>query len=704
MNWLKFYKIKRVLKLFKKIKADKAWLKSTRYELEGLAGMRISRSPFVLAPRLASVLAAVLIFVMMGGGTVFASQEALPSGLLYPVKLLSERFQNFFVFGTENKVNFALKLAEKRIDEAEAEAEVSFSDQTEVSLASDDIEDDESVNFQASKEGEIIVGTIFRAQEHLASVEENIGQMKNEDRNLGKMEKIFKRLENLEQRQQRIAERLRLRIPQLARLVEAAQVGTMDVKNEIDKVIITISLNTTTSSTTSDDDVDGDDFDQNDAARRRVQNIIDRAEKKIALVEEKLARFEDANPAINLGQWEDYFGNAFDDNFPPGLSKKAGKLSKQFEKKFNKLFDKFERKFGKLGDCSFEEARELIAEAEELLEEAKEELDDGDWSDAARKALEAFNKAVKAESKINFGVICRPSSEEPEEPEDTTPPTITSGPIAFEVATVSAKIGWRTNELSDSVVEYGTSTSYGLTETDSALATSHIVLLSGLNASTTYHYRVKSTDEAGNTVISGDKTFSTNVIGDITPPQISDVIATSVSTSSATISWMTNEPASSEVEFGPDTGYGSTASSSGLATSHVVVIMGLSPDAEYHFRVKSRDGSGNLSVSGDDVFSTEAEEDTTAPEISDISAQNIGTSSATITWNTDEAADSEVEYGLDTGYGSSASSSALITAHSIDLVGLDAGTEYHFRAKSRDGVGNLSISGDATFTTATTSP
>jgi Tfp pilus assembly protein PilN len=611
MNWLKFYKTKKVLKSFREIKTDKVWLESMRRELEVLTGTKAPRATFVLMPRLAPVLAAVLIFAMVGGGTVFASQEALPSDVLYPVKLLSERFQSFFVFGTESKVNFALKLAEKRIDEAEVEAEVSFSDEAETSLVSEGAGDEELINVQAFKEGEVIVGTVFRAQEHLASVQASIGQLKDKDKDLDKMEKIFERLENLEQRQQKIAERLRVRIPQLARLIEAVQVGTVDVKNELDKVIITISLNNTTSSTTSDD-INGDednDFDRDDVARRRVQSIIDRAEKKIALVEEKLDRFGGAVQTINLGEWEDYFGDAFDNfdgDLPPGLSKKANKLSNKFEKQFNKLFDKFEKKFGKLNGCSFEEAQELIREAKELLQEAKEELSDGDWTEAAKKALEAFNKAVKAESKINFGVICRPPSEpeEPEEPEDTTAPTITSGPIAFEVSTSSAKIGWRTNELSNSIVEYGTTTSYGLSASSSALATSHVISLVGLNASTTYHYRIKSADAAGNTSTSSDKTFTTVALVDITPPTISDVNATSVGTSSAVINWITNELADSEVEYGLDTTYGSSSSSSALVTSHSVGVSGLNTDTQYHFRVKSRDEAGNLSVSGDNTFTT----------------------------------------------------------------------------------------------------
>src|SRR6185436_10340311 len=66
------------------------------------------------------------------------------------------------------------------------------------------------------------------------------------------------------------------------------------------------------------------------------------------------------------------------------------------------------------------------------------------------------------------------------------------------------------NEAADTQVKYGTTISYGSSSTlNTALVTSHSVSLSGLAASTTYHYRVKSRDAAGNLQTSGDFTFAT---------------------------------------------------------------------------------------------------------------------------------------------------------------------------------------------------
>ena len=92
--------------------------------------------------------------------------------------------------------------------------------------------------------------------------------------------------------------------------------------------------------------------------------------------------------------------------------------------------------------------------------------------------------------------------------------------------------------------------------------------------------------------------------------------------------------------------------------------------------------------------------DETAPVISAVAAGNVTADSATITWTTDEAADSRVDYGLDTGYGASNDDSGLTTSHSIALSGLTAKTTYHYQVTSADSSGNSSSSGDFTFTTA----
>jgi hypothetical protein len=93
--------------------------------------------------------------------------------------------------------------------------------------------------------------------------------------------------------------------------------------------------------------------------------------------------------------------------------------------------------------------------------------------------------------------------------------------------------------------------------------------------------------------------------------------------------------------------------------------------------------------------------DTTPPVISGVAASGIGSAAATIGWTTDEPADSQLDYGTTTSYGSSTTLDAnLSLSHSQALTGLTAATVYHYRVRSRDAAGNLATSGDFTFTTA----
>ena len=90
--------------------------------------------------------------------------------------------------------------------------------------------------------------------------------------------------------------------------------------------------------------------------------------------------------------------------------------------------------------------------------------------------------------------------------------------------------------------------------------------------------------------------------------------------------------------------------------------------------------------------------DTIPPTISDVAAANINQNGANITWTTNEAADSQVDYGTSASYGlSTALNRSLVTSHTTVISGLDPATTYHVRVTSRDAAGNLATSGDYTF-------
>ncbi|MCE5228592.1 Ig-like domain-containing protein [bacterium] len=89
----------------------------------------------------------------------------------------------------------------------------------------------------------------------------------------------------------------------------------------------------------------------------------------------------------------------------------------------------------------------------------------------------------------------------------------------------------------------------------------------------------------------------------------------------------------------------------------------------------------------------------TAPAISGVTAGPVNDTWAQIGWQTDIAANSEVDFGPTASYGSTVSNSALATTHKLQIDNLTSATLYHYRVRSTNGSSETSVSGDATFTT-----
>ena len=95
---------------------------------------------------------------------------------------------------------------------------------------------------------------------------------------------------------------------------------------------------------------------------------------------------------------------------------------------------------------------------------------------------------------------------------------------------------------------------------------------------------------------------------------------------------------------------------------------------------------------------------TGAPMITNVTSGGVSNTGATITWTTDVATTTQVEYGPTAGYGQLTTlDAAMGTSHSVTLTGLSPGTTYHFRVLSRNAGGVLGASTDYTFTTTGTS-
>ena len=89
-----------------------------------------------------------------------------------------------------------------------------------------------------------------------------------------------------------------------------------------------------------------------------------------------------------------------------------------------------------------------------------------------------------------------------------------------------------------------------------------------------------------------------------------------------------------------------------------------------------------------------AQSNATPPEISNVEVTGVTDRSMTITWETDEDADSSVNYGLQPDLGIVRIPVPDRTSHSITLDNLEPGRTYYFRVISADENGNQGISAD----------
>lgn len=290
---------------------------------------------------------------------------------------------------------------------------------------------------------------------------------------------------------------------------------------------------------------------------------------------------------------------------------------------------------------------------------------------------------------------------------DTMPPTIVSGPTVLHLSDTSVSIGWTTNEPATSAVSFGLG-ALAQTIGENALVTNHSVTLLDLVGLQTYTYQVSSTDRAGNGPVASVQAFFTTqpFPGDITPPVITGGPSVAfLDQTTAIVQWTTDEPATSTLEYGETPNLGTVIASpfGRFLQSHSVRITGLTPATTFFLRVRPADPDGNEVESGLVSLTTLTVPDTQAPVITEgPAATSVSDTRATITWRTDEPADSGVSYNNGTNF-FTVRDDAFVRQHSVTLTGLASVTTYQVTVSSRDAVGNgPALGGPITVMTAAT--
>jgi serine protease AprX len=284
------------------------------------------------------------------------------------------------------------------------------------------------------------------------------------------------------------------------------------------------------------------------------------------------------------------------------------------------------------------------------------------------------------------------------------PLIITLGPNVNSITHDSATIVWETDDFSTSLVRYGKSQDYEIDEIYiDYMDMYHSIELTGLDPTTKYYYQVESTNDEDTTAVVGDQDnyFITLETPDTTKPVISNIEITLLTDTTCTIVWETDEKSTSWIDWGQ--GNPGTQPSVGFdefVLDHNITLDNLDPSTKYYYQVRSKDESGNEETSSKDTFTTNELKDIIPPAIlTGPSVWSLGENSATIVWSTDEASDSEVHYGLTSGYGLHKRDSSLKKSHQIILTDLESGTTYFYKVLSTDDHQNTVESEGTTFTT-----
>ena len=286
----------------------------------------------------------------------------------------------------------------------------------------------------------------------------------------------------------------------------------------------------------------------------------------------------------------------------------------------------------------------------------------------------------------------------PAPPPDTTLPSAPGTVTASVVSSSQINLSWGAATDNVGVTGYQVERCQGTGCTTFALVTTVTTTSfnnTGLAASTTYRYRVRATDAAGNfgpyTAIATAATQAPPAPDTTAPSRPSGLTATAVSPSQINLSW-----GASTDNVGV-TGYQVQRCTGSGCTNYALVATvattsfndtGRAASTTYRYRVRATDAAGNLGPFTTPIVSatTPAAQDTTAPGAPGaLTSSAVSSSQVNLSWGaaTDNVA--VTGYQVERCQGAGCTTFTLVTTvttTSFNNTGLAASTTYRFRVTS----------------------
>lgn len=292
----------------------------------------------------------------------------------------------------------------------------------------------------------------------------------------------------------------------------------------------------------------------------------------------------------------------------------------------------------------------------------------------------------------------------------TAPAPSTAEPVIKSLGLDSALLEFTTKNANKVRIYYGETAAFGgMTEVFTGVGEStHSVQITDLKDGIKYYYKINAFDSEGEEYEGEIHSFETLPRPKISAIKVSQVKGTARST--LLINWESNTEVSSVVTYYPTANPGVAKDEVNLALKsgkHQMVIYDLEPQTNYTILVKGKDAAGNEAIGEAQQVATSA--DTRSPQISDLKVEGeiIGageeaTAQLVISFNTDEPATAQIEFGEGSGstYSQKTQEDSSLTSHHIVVIsGLAPSKVYHLRALSKDSYGNLGQSIDKVVVT-----
>ena len=286
------------------------------------------------------------------------------------------------------------------------------------------------------------------------------------------------------------------------------------------------------------------------------------------------------------------------------------------------------------------------------------------------------------------------------------------------VYSTTAQVRWTSTNPSDSHVVYGTATgSYNTTSTGrcdgGGMVTSHCAILSTLVPSTTYFYKVQSTDSRGNTAFL-DGFQLTTLAAETIPAAPTGLNAFLNSSGLINITWVDNS--SNETRFevqmrsGTTTGFTTLGNTGANSTTYIETSH---PAGTYYYQVRACNGAGCSAfagpayvVVGGAIPTSGGTGDTVAPTVpTGLNVSTLTSSNVTLRWTASSDSGSGIAGYIIKRNGGTLPLTATTTGTGVTFndTSVIPGYGYYYQVAAYDAAGNISAFSSSLFLNIPTS-